>query len=141
MTDFVFNLLESIGFTHPLHPPITHIPMGLAFGGFTFALFAYFFKKPQLYKSSYHCSIFALIGIPPTIISGVLDWLHSYGGEWLPAIKIKVVMAVLMTIFLIVVVYLGKEAEKAPVRLLLVYSLVIVSACVLGYWGGDLIFG
>lgn len=141
MIDFFFNLLESIGFTHPLHPPITHIPMGLAIGGFTFALIAYFLKKPQLYKSSYHCTIFAFVGIPPTIVTGVLDWLNSYGGEWLPAIKIKVVMAVMITILLIAAIFLGKDAEKAPVRYLLVYSLVIVSACILGYWGGDLIFG
>ena len=141
MTDFVFNLLETIGFTHPIHPPITHIPMGLAIGGFVFALIAYFYKKPQFYKTSYHCTIFALVGIPPTIISGLLDWQNSYAGEWLPAIIIKLVMAVVMTVFLIAAVYLGKNAEKSPIRYLLVYSVIIVSACILGYWGGDLIFG
>ncbi len=141
MVDFVFNLLESIGFTHPLHPAFTHIPMGMAIGGFVFALVAFLFKIPQLYKSSYYCSILGLVGVPPTVISGILDWQHNYGGEWLTPIKIKLVMATLITILLVAAVYVGRDAEKSPVKFLMIYLLIMISAINLGFWGGDLIFG
>lgn len=38
MTELVFKLLEIVGFTHPLHPALTHIPMGMVMGAFFSAL-------------------------------------------------------------------------------------------------------
>ncbi len=136
----IFELLNSIGFHHPVHPAFTHIPMGMAMGGFAFTLAAYFLKKPFLYKTAHHCAVLGLIGIPPTIILGLMDWQYSYGGEWLTPIKIKLVMAGLITIFMIAIVKYGSDAEKSPVRMLVLYTLTLLSAINLGYWGGDLIF-
>lgn len=141
MVEFIFELLQSIGFNHPVHPAFTHIPMGMVMGGFIFVVFAFIFKKPVLYKTSYHCSVLGLIGIPPTVILGILDWQYSFAGEWLTPIKIKLVMAALMTILLIAIVRVGANAEKSPVKLLVLYGLTLITAINLGFWGGELVFG
>ncbi len=36
MTEVIFGFLNSIGFTHPLHPAFTHIPMGMVIGAVVF---------------------------------------------------------------------------------------------------------
>jgi len=36
MTEGVFEFLTRIGFDHPLHPALTHIPMGMIMGAVTF---------------------------------------------------------------------------------------------------------
>lgn len=141
MVEFIFDLLHSIGFLHPVHPALTHIPMGMAMGGFTFAVTAYFLNQPVLYKSSYHCAVLGLIGIPPTIILGILDWQYSYSGDLSTPIIIKMVMAALLTLFFIAIVRIGNDGAKSPKKLLILYTLTLISAINLGFWGGELVFG
>jgi len=50
MIDFIYQTLARIGFSHPLHPAITHIPMGMVIGGFLFAAASFVFKKDDLAK-------------------------------------------------------------------------------------------
>jgi len=38
MIDSLYQTLSKIGFAHPLHPPITHLSLGLIIGGFIFDL-------------------------------------------------------------------------------------------------------
>jgi len=45
MIDLLYQLLEEISHTHPIHPPLTHIPMGLVIGVFIFALVAVLFQR------------------------------------------------------------------------------------------------
>lgn len=141
MIEAIFGILNSLGFHHPVHPALTHLSMGLVMGGFAFALAAYLFKKQELFRTSYHCSILALIGIPPTVILGIMDWQYTLGGDWLPAIKIKFVAAGLLSVFLIVLIRIGKEGEKSPLKVLVFHGLALLSAITIGFWGGDLIFG
>jgi uncharacterized membrane protein len=46
--DFLYRFSESMGFDHPLHPALTHMPAGLVVGAFIFLLVALAFKR---YKS------------------------------------------------------------------------------------------
>ncbi len=48
MIELLYEPLEKIGYTHPIHPPLTHIPMGLVFGAFIFALTALLFRRTTL---------------------------------------------------------------------------------------------
>jgi len=38
MIEFIYQTLTKFGYTHPLHPTLTHVPIGLVIGAFLFAL-------------------------------------------------------------------------------------------------------
>jgi uncharacterized membrane protein len=141
MTEFVFSLLESIGFHHPLHPVVAHLPMGMIMGMFLFGLASYFLQKPELAKTAYHCSVLALIGVFPTILFGYMDWQHSYNGEWLFPIKIKIFFAVILLILLTLSVKIGFNEKRMSTQRLILYILCMGTATGLGFFGGKLIFG
>ncbi|NOY68753.1 MAG: hypothetical protein GXP53_04580 [Deltaproteobacteria bacterium] len=141
MTDFVFSILESIGFRHPIHPAITHLPMGMVMGGFLFGLAAFLFRRPELSKTAWHCSILALIGVFPTALAGYLDWQHTYNGEWLNLIKIKMVLAFILLVLLSVSVKINAKTDKVSFSALIIYALCLLTGIGLGFTGGELMYG
>ena len=141
MTEFIFKLLNDIGFTHPLHPAITHVPMGMIMGGFTFAAVALFFKKDQLAKTAHYCFILALIGILPTMVLGYLDWQHSFEGVWNTLIKLKIAGAFVLGILLIIAVKQGQKSENISRTIMVVYTLCLMNAIAMGFLGGELQYG
>lgn len=140
MTASIFALLEKIGFTHPLHPALTHVPMGMVMGCFFFSLLAWTARKPELNRTAMHCSILALLFIVPTIFAGLLDWQHRFGGQYEPLIIVKMVLAAVLTGLLVyVVVQHRKNAEAKSIFLL--YALCLACAIGLGFSGGELVYG
>ncbi len=140
MIEFIFGILESVGFTHPVHLAVTHVPMGMVMGAFIFGFAAFFLKQPVLYRTSYHASILGLIGIPVVAFMGFLDWQHFYGGAYSFPIKVKLGLALVLFILMAIAVVFGKEGEKKPIRLLVIYLLCLFTAIGLGFMGGELIF-
>lgn len=136
----IYGLLESVGFTHPLHPALTHIPMGMVMGCFFFGIVAWYFKKQDLRKTALHSSILALIFIFPTIVAGVLDWQYFYGGIMQPLIIIKMVLAVVLTVLLAISIKmnLGTASNK---NLFIIYALCLACATGLGFSGGEMVYG
>ena len=114
MVENLFATLEKIGFDHPLHPMMTHLPVGMVVGMVVFSLIGLVWKKPQLGETAYYCSLLALVSIFPAIGAGLLDWLHSYGGTWAPLIIIKMILATLLNVLLLVAVVL--QHRGAPPR-------------------------
>ncbi len=141
MTEFIFSILESIGFKHPIHPAITHLPMGMVMGGFLFGLAAFLFKRPELSKTAWHCAVLALIGVFPTILAGYMDWQHTYEGEWSNLIKIKMLLAFIMIIFLSASVKINAKTDSISVPGLILYALCLLTGIGLGYTGGELMYG
>jgi uncharacterized membrane protein len=47
MIESIYQTLAKIGYTHPLHPPATHLPAGLIIGAFIFALIAWIWPNPR----------------------------------------------------------------------------------------------
>ncbi len=85
MIELLYQVLEKIGYFHPIHPPLTHIPMGLVFGAFTFALVALLFRRTILPQLAYNRIILlALVLAFPTILFGYTDWQHFYEGAFPP---------------------------------------------------------
>lgn len=140
MAEFIFGILQSIGFHHPIHPALTHIPMGMVMGSFLFTLAAFFLKQPVLYKTAYHSAILGAIGTPFTALLGYLDWQYMYGGAWSFAIKTKMLLALILFLLLLVVIKFGKEGETKPVLMLILNGLCMLTAIGLGFLGGELVF-
>jgi uncharacterized membrane protein len=141
MTELIFEILETVGFAHPLHPAITHIPMGMVMGAFFFGLAAIVFKNSDFSRTAQHCVVLALIFILPTIIAGYLDWQHTFDGEWEFLIKLKIVLALVFTALLTVAYKLGNKEEVNPKILFIVYALCLACAVGLGFSGGELQYG
>jgi len=141
MFEFIYQALAKIGYTHPIHPAITHVPVGLTIGGFVFDIAARFLKRPVLTQTARHCLVLALISILPTMFLGYLDWQHFYGGAWLFPIKMKLLLAGMLLIFLSTIVILGLKPERNSKFIILIYTFCLVMVLGLGYFGGELVYG
>jgi uncharacterized membrane protein len=141
MIEFFYQTLTKFGYTHPVHAPTTHIPVGMVIGAFLFALGAYLFRRSNLALTARHCIMLALIALFPTVLFGYIDWQHFYAGAWVFPIKMKIGLAVLLLILLVIAVSLGRKAEKVSTGVLLIYGLCLLNVTALGYFGGELVYG
>jgi len=141
MIDFIYQTLSKFGYTHPLHPTLTHIPFGLVIGAFLFALAARLFRWTNLIQTARHCLILALIMVVPTTLLGIMDWQHFYGGAMLFPIKMKLTLTGVLLFFLILAVVFGRLGDSFT-KVVFVLNLLCVLATVgLGYFGGELVYG
>lgn len=140
MAEFISTFLQQVGFTHPLHPASTHIPMGMVMGSFFFGIGALKWPDKHFSTSAFHCSALALLFVVPTTIAGLLDWQHSFQGELEPLIIAKMVFAVVLTGGLIIATKMGLQKRPAK-HMLLIYSICLIAVSGLGFWGGKLLHG
>ena len=141
MADFIYSIMVKIGFNHPLHPTITHLPVGLVIGAFVFSVIARLFRKPVFAQTARHCSILALISVFPTLLLGILDWQHFYVGAWLFPVKMKLFLAGVVLILLLVTVSVAASTKEGSVKTVLLYGLCLITVVGLGYFGGELVYG
>lgn len=141
MIDFVYQTLAKFGYTHPLHPTLTHLPIGMVMGAFFFVLVALTFRRANLAQTARHCSVLALIAAVPTILLGIMDWQHFYGGSLLFPIKMKLVLGGILIVFLILAVIFGFSDETFSKRVISLYVLCLFTVIGLGYFGGELVYG
>lgn len=141
MFDFIYQLLAKVGFHHPLHPAITHIPMGMVMGGFIFALVALLIRKDDLNRAAHYCFTLALVFVLPTMLLGYMDWQYKFEAEWSGIILIKIVLAFLFSGLLVVAHIVGKDQQADPKKRLIVYTLCLMTATGLGFMGGELQYG
>ncbi len=140
MVESLYAMLKAVGFTHPLHPLLVHVPMGMIIGAVVFSLAGLKWPRESLDKTAHHCAILALVTVLPTIAAGVLDWLHAFGGVWQALIVIKFILAFLLTILLVIAVVLPSRGASRQ-QLMTVYLLCLACAGGLGFSGGELIYG
>ena len=141
MLEFLYQTLTKIGYTHPIHPPVTHLTVGMVIGGFLFGVVAWKLRHHGLAKTAHHCIILALIALFPTVLSGLMDWQHYYAGGWLFAIKMKLALAVLLFILLVFALSAGYKAETVSKSSMILYTVCLVNVTAIGYFGGELVFG
>jgi len=140
MFDSVYKLLDQLGYQHPIHPAIVHIPIGLIVAALLFRIAAALFRQPVLGRTALHCTILAAIFLLPTILFGFMDWQHFYAGAWLSPIKIKLVLAVILTVLVFGNIFLAYKKGVESGIVLLNYLVSFAVVVVLGYVGGGLIY-
>src|SRR5271157_2282632 len=141
MIDSLYELMAKLGFTDPLHAPLTHIPIGLVIGAFLFFLVAVLFGKKNLMVTARHVSILAFIFVFPTILFGVFDWLHFFKGALLAPIKYKMVLASAVLVLLAIGIVMGSELNVRAAPMMVVYALAVIGVIGLGWFGGKLVYG
>ena len=140
MVESLYTFLANVGFSHPLHPMLTHIPMGMIIGMVVFSLTGLVTRNNVFNQTAFHCSVVALLAVVPVIVAGFLDWLHFQEGSWNTLIIIKMILGTLLTVLLAASVVF-KRKGASPSRMLLFYFLCLACAGGLGYSGGELVYG
>lgn len=141
MIDSLYALIAKMGFTDPLHAPITHLPIGLVIGAFLFFLVAVIFNRKNLVLTARHVSILAFLFVFPTILFGVFDWLHFYKGVLIPPIKYKMILASAVLVLLAAGIIVGSELKVRTALMTVIYALTVVGVVGLGWFGGKLVYG
>ena len=114
MTEWIYQTLEAVGYTHPLHPTMTHLPVGMVMAMLVFGIMARVLNNENLVRTARHCTMLALIGVIPTIILGYMDWQYRFAGAWLFPIQAKLGLAFALVVLLIAAVIVGRQ--KVPRR-------------------------
>lgn len=140
MLEGLYGVLNTFGFSHPLHPILVHVPMGMVIGAALFALVGLKWHNQHLDQTASHCALLALIFVVPTLIAGILDWQHFYNGTWQLLIVVKLVLGLLLTVLLAAAVVLNYRGVERK-QLLIVYLLCLACAGGLGFSGGELVYG
>jgi len=141
MIETLYQTLEGIGYTHPLHPPMVHLPVGLILGAFLFLLIAQIFLRPGLAKTARHCMVLALISLIPAILLGLMDWQHRFGGVLQFPIIMKLILAGALLVLVCVSIVLGRQDEVRSLKHLVVYALCTLTVSGIGYFGGEIVYG
>ena len=136
-----YYALASIGYTDPIHPPLTHMPIGLVVAALIFGFAGLILRRPLLSKMAGYSLLLAWLFIFPTVLLGFMDWQHYYQGAAFFPIIVKISLACFLFVILSLGLYLvlsGREESKA---LLVIYILAFFTVGGLGYFGGRLVFG
>ncbi len=140
MVENFYSFLSNIGYSHPLHPMLTHAPMGMIIGMVVFFFLGLIWKNRNFDQIAFYCSVFALVALPVVVGAGILDWMHFQQKEWNVYIIAKMILASVLTILLISSVVMKKRGLTAG-KMLLVYLLCLACAGGIGYAGGTLVYG
>jgi len=141
MFDSIYQFLDRIGYPHPIHPTEVHMPIGLIVGALVFRIAAMLFRRPALAQAAHYCTILAFIFLFPTILFGFMDWQHFYAGAWLHPIKIKLFLAAVLIAWISAGLFIAYKRGIESRFVMLNYSVSFLLVVVLGYFGGDLVYG
>ena len=136
-----YNALYAIGFHDPIHPPVTHITIGVVVAALVFGILARVRRQPSMAQAARYCLVLAWLFIFPTVLLGFMDWQHWYQGAWPLPILIKIYLAGFLFLLLslgMILIFSGREKSKA---LLAIYFMAFFTVRGLGYFGGRLVYG
>ena len=136
----IYEGLAAIGYTHPIHPPMTYLPIGMVIASLIFGMTARWSRYSDLAHTARHCIILGLIGAFPTIVTGFMDWQYFYGGAWVLPIRMKILLAGVLLFLLCTNVLLHFKLPAASRGILFMYSLSFLTVVAIGYFGGVLVF-
>jgi uncharacterized membrane protein len=140
--DSFYKALAALGYNHPLHPPFTHMAIGLVVSALIFRLAGRLWHRPLLDVSARHCQILAWVFFFPTVIFGFTDWQHYYRGAWIFPIEAKLALTACLLVLLTVALILEWRRLRGDSKtVLLIYFLSFFAVTGLGYLGGNLVFG
>lgn len=140
MLKSLYDVLSRIGYHHPLHPPATHIPVGMVIGAVVFIIAAWIFNRESFARTARHCIVLALLTAPVAILLGLMDWQHFYGGAWLFPIRVKMALAGLLITLLLTAWRTSQKENRALYRQRAVYALCLVTVTALGFFGGEIVY-
>ncbi|MDA3917055.1 MAG: c-type cytochrome [Deltaproteobacteria bacterium] len=141
MASLFYDFLRNLGYHHPVHPALTHVPLGLVIASFVFMLLAFFLKGSAYGKTAKHCIVLALLSAVPTVVIGYFDWQIFYAGSYIFPIIMKLILATLLLVLLVILVFISSNNEGNLTRRLQIHFLALLLVAGIGYFGGELVYG
>ncbi|MGR8932086.1 MAG: DUF2231 domain-containing protein [Gammaproteobacteria bacterium] len=139
MSNLLYNFLTHIGYSHPLHPVLVHIPAGLSTGALCFALWSIATGQTTYRTTAYRMVVLALIFALLAFPVGLMDWQRFYGGARIFEIEMKLVLASVYILLLITAVIMGRQhIDSALLPVLYFFGTLCVAG--LGFFGGQLVY-
>jgi uncharacterized membrane protein len=138
--DWIYQFLAILGYTHPIHPALVHVPIGSVVAAFVFGVIGLVFKKQTVGRAAYYATALAFVSLLPATLFAVTDWLRYFGGAWLFPIKIKVILASVLTLILLIEIVTGRRDTGATARGVVISFLCILTVAGLGYFGASLVY-
>jgi mono/diheme cytochrome c family protein len=136
----LYHLFDAVGYVHPIHPPITHLPVGLVIGAFLLGVISLLFRHQMAGRAARYCMFIAFISIFPTVLLGYMDWQHYFAGGWLNPIKIKLILASILLVLAIISLVIGRSNERTSSGVTGIYTLSLFTVLALGFFGGQLAY-
>ncbi|MEJ2690412.1 MAG: cytochrome c [Deltaproteobacteria bacterium] len=140
MYDNIYRFFQGIGYSHPLHPTMVSMPIGLLIATLCLAAFAVASRRGIIDSCAPTCLQLALFFLIPTVLAGLLDWQYFYSGAMLPIIKWKMALAGLLFILLLAALFSGPGSIQSNKPFLFFSGLAFLCVIGLGYLGGNLVF-
>ena len=143
MFDVFYDTLASLGYSHPVHPVLTHAPIGLSIGALCLAILALFTRHRGYLTSARHAIMIAFAFVFLAIPTGIMDWQRYYGGAWFFEIKMKLALAALLCVLVFATILLGRRRDRKPAVmpvLYALYALCVLNVGALGFFGGQLVY-
>jgi uncharacterized membrane protein len=142
MAELFYEILEKLGFGHPLHAVVVHVIIGPIIAMVAFALIAWVFNKPTLWKTARQLSVLSLVMWFPAVGIGVIDWLYFYNGNMeMPTIVWKSIGSAVLLVVLVLNVLLFRRLKAESRINLVLYLLAAILVGIIGMKGGDIVFG
>lgn len=139
MSHWFYDFLTMLGYTHPVHPVLVHVPAGMSIGALGFSLLALLTKRSVFCASAYHSAVFALVFTLLAIPVGIFDWQRFYGGAWFFEIQMKAALAAVYLLLICSAVLVGRRCQTAP-ALPALYFCSVLTVGGLGFFGGQLVY-
>ena len=140
MIDQLYDLFAQLGYIHPLHPPLTHGPIGAIIVAFLLGMAAWFWPHKNLLQSAYYAIIIAFILFFPTVLAGILDWQHYFSGAFIFEIQMKIGLALVLLFLLSLTLIAGRHPKTPPWIMRSLFTLCLFNVMGLGYFGGQLVY-
>jgi uncharacterized membrane protein len=138
---FYLVIGQNLGYLHPIHPTLVHLPIGLIVGAFILYYVSFLTRNTNLARTARIMAILAFIAWFFTVLLGIMDWRYRYGGAWLYFFKAKMILAGVLFVVLLLILALGTSQEERRKTLLVLYSMAFLTVVGLGFFGGQLTYG
>lgn len=127
--------------SHPIHPMLIGLPLGMWFASWIFDLLFEGFKNPSFGNTGYYLAIAGCIGALCAAIPGLLDWISvvppNSSGKKTGAAHASLNTAALLLFFFVALARRGFVHDPTNLTLLL-STIGIVLLCISGWLGGSL---
>jgi uncharacterized membrane protein len=138
----LYQFLDNLGFSHPIHAVLVHLPIGFVVGAFILGSISFLLGRDKLALSARHCTILATIFWFPAVLFGFTDWAHYYGLVWSSAIKIKLILAGILFILLLATLYFENIHKKTSKwSILTLYTSCLITVTFIGWYGAQIVYG
>jgi uncharacterized membrane protein len=141
--DAFYDFLQYLGYLHPVHATLVHIPIGAVIAALVFAIVSLIRKDQPIGRAAHYCTVLGFISAFPTILLGIVDWQYFYAGAWLFPIKMKLILApILLILYFLGVLYGRTKTMLSHIsrQYLAITILTFIAVVFLGYYGGELVF-